>query len=212
MSSQQNTNGPSSSPSRSLRIDIDSSRPNHRAGSGSTTFADDPQLNHPRLSPTLMRTYDPHDPEVQERQRTMDVDSALQLSRARSGSVALPIGQHPMFPHQHDSPVTSPQRLSVEERTVYPFLQSHEVMQHEELSETLEPLQDIVQPHHEPDLVSSLGPAGPTESMGALPVYQANSYRSTFDFDVMENYAAEEKKRLGLSTPLPSPTRTLGVF
>ncbi|KAG8894828.1 CorA metal ion transporter, partial [Tulasnella sp. 403] len=41
----------------------------------------------PRLSPTLTRGFDTSDVDARERQREMDVDSAMQLSRARSGSV-----------------------------------------------------------------------------------------------------------------------------
>ncbi|KAG8856797.1 CorA metal ion transporter [Tulasnella sp. 330] len=43
----------------------------------------------PRLSPTLTRTFDVNDAEARERQRAMDVDSAMQLSRARSNSISV---------------------------------------------------------------------------------------------------------------------------
>ncbi|KAF9057853.1 hypothetical protein BJ165DRAFT_1424025 [Panaeolus papilionaceus] len=39
--------------------------------------------NPTRHSPILVRSFDPNDPQVRERQRTMDVDMAMQLSRAR---------------------------------------------------------------------------------------------------------------------------------
>jgi magnesium transporter len=51
-----------------------------------------------RHSPTLVRSFDPNDPDVRERQRTMDVDMAMQLSRARRetvGSVTSPFDSHP---------------------------------------------------------------------------------------------------------------------
>ena len=40
--------------------------------------------------------------------------------------------------------------------------------------------------------------------MSALPLYQANvpgSYRSNFDFSLMEHFAAEEKEQLGITSP-----------
>lgn len=40
---------------------------------------DDPSHTAARHSPTLTRSYDPTDPELVERQRTMDVDFAIQL-------------------------------------------------------------------------------------------------------------------------------------
>ena len=39
--------------------------------------------DRPRPSPALPRSFDPNDAQVRERQRTMDVDMAMQLSRAR---------------------------------------------------------------------------------------------------------------------------------
>ncbi|PVF95516.1 cora-domain-containing protein [Serendipita vermifera] len=58
---------------------------------------------HPaRLSPTISRSYDPNDPQQMERQRTMDADFAMQLSRARSASLAL--GHRPDFSHLQDLP------------------------------------------------------------------------------------------------------------
>ncbi|KAL5487725.1 MNR2 [Sanghuangporus weigelae] len=84
---------PSSSPSRSLRIDLAHPHP-HRANAGGPAGDDrdggsSSSTSHPRRSPTLVRSIDPNDPMAQERQRSLDVDSAMQLSRARSGSVAV---------------------------------------------------------------------------------------------------------------------------
>ncbi|KAF8914269.1 hypothetical protein CPB84DRAFT_76115 [Gymnopilus junonius] len=59
-------------------------------------------VRHPRHSPTLTRSFDPNDPQVRERQRTMDVDMAMQLSLARRDTL-------------HSSPVntfSSPATLS----------------------------------------------------------------------------------------------------
>ncbi|KZT05618.1 uncharacterized protein LAESUDRAFT_655292, partial [Laetiporus sulphureus 93-53] len=49
----------------------------------------DPSVSHsrPRLSPTLARSYNPNDPDMLERQRAMDADMAMQLSRARSNTI-----------------------------------------------------------------------------------------------------------------------------
>ena len=51
-------------------------------------------VSRPR-APTVVRSYDPNDPEVRERQRTMDVDMAKQLSRARRESVSVAPGISP---------------------------------------------------------------------------------------------------------------------
>ncbi|KAL5527704.1 hypothetical protein ACEPAG_6505 [Sanghuangporus baumii] len=92
MSSPQAGSMPSSSPSRSLRIDLAHPHPN-RANAGGPAGDDrdgsSSNTSHPRRSPTLVRSVDPNDPMAQERQRSLDVDSAMQLSRARSGSVAV---------------------------------------------------------------------------------------------------------------------------
>ncbi|RXW25459.1 hypothetical protein EST38_g424 [Candolleomyces aberdarensis] len=56
-----------------------------------------------RHSPTLVRSFDPNDPDVRERQRTMDVDMAMQLSRARRETVTSttsPFDTHPPSIHQ----------------------------------------------------------------------------------------------------------------
>ncbi|KAH8830973.1 manganese resistance protein MNR2 [Flagelloscypha sp. PMI_526] len=56
--------------------------------SGRLSHSDD-GLNNPRHSPTLARPIDPNDPAYQERQRTMDVDMALHLSRARRPTISV---------------------------------------------------------------------------------------------------------------------------
>src|ERR1700744_4510225 len=61
----------------------------------------------PRLSPALARTFDPNDPEVRERQRTMDVDMAMQLSRARRETISTSPGVSPYeisSAHPHADP------------------------------------------------------------------------------------------------------------
>ncbi|KAG8852511.1 CorA metal ion transporter, partial [Serendipita sp. 405] len=57
-------------------------------GSGAYNTINSP-LHPARLSPTVTRSYDPTDPQHIERQRAMDADFAMQLSRARSASIAL---------------------------------------------------------------------------------------------------------------------------
>ena len=42
---------------------------------------EEPHASPPRHSPTLTRAFHPDDPEVRERQRTMDVDLAMQMCR-----------------------------------------------------------------------------------------------------------------------------------
>ncbi|KAG8820391.1 CorA metal ion transporter [Serendipita sp. 399] len=70
-------------------------------GSGGYTSINSP-LHPARLSPTIARSYDPTDPQHIERQRAMDADFAMQLSRARSASIAL--ARHPST-----SPINQPE-------------------------------------------------------------------------------------------------------
>lgn len=101
----------SSSPARTIRIDV--AHP-HPSRSGSDDRDREHQSNpNPRRSPTLVRTPDPNDPVAQERQRSLDVDSALQLSRARSGSV---YAAHPRFVHSlsHSHPLPHAHQINPE--------------------------------------------------------------------------------------------------
>jgi magnesium transporter len=171
--------------------------------------------SRPRHSPTLSRSYDPDE---QERQRTMDVDMALQLSRARRETVSI----NPSLPSTQDVqqptiirsfPMLSP--LSSDEQRAISFARG----------ETPHPDDEaILLPHRQPsppafilhhlDQVhdsSLLAPMGRTAEaqdhddriapMYGLPTYQTDLSRSHFDFAPMEEFASAEKAALGLSSP-----------
>ncbi|KAF6762058.1 hypothetical protein DFP72DRAFT_595015 [Ephemerocybe angulata] len=80
-----------------------------------------------RHSPTLVRSFNPNDPDVRERQRTMDVDMAMQLSRARrETNASLPFETHPpsSLHHQLQERSRSP------ERDVFPAMLDEEDEMH----------------------------------------------------------------------------------
>jgi len=122
MSSDEGRHSPSRS--RSITIHpIDSPPIPHRT----RTLSDEQHRDNARISPTHTRSnlVDPNDPEVLERQRTMDVDLAMQMSRARRGSASIPI---PGRQQSHTSSVmassTSPLRSSPEQG--FTILSPHE--------------------------------------------------------------------------------------
>ena len=205
------------------------------------SFSDDHQRENARVSPTLTRSnlVDPNDPDVLERQRTMDVDLAMQMSRARRGSSSIPI---PGRQQSHASSVMasiSPLRSSPEQG--FSVLSPHEeeaintarsggmVEENEEDTDTAinrmnvtedcpqetsgsnHPFNISMLPHlaqgHDPELLFSLTHGGrpeldPRDASGALPIYQPTIYRSNFDFSSMEQFGAEEKRRLGITSSL----------
>ncbi|KAI0312285.1 hypothetical protein OF83DRAFT_670967 [Amylostereum chailletii] len=108
----------SSSP-QSIRIDRSSSPARNRNRSPSTSVdrdrAHSNSPSHARHSPTMSRGthYNPLDPETRERQRTMDVDMAMHLSRARRESVSTspvlsPLAIHPSHPRPFESHQSHP--------------------------------------------------------------------------------------------------------
>ncbi|KAF9037806.1 cora-domain-containing protein [Hymenopellis radicata] len=150
-----------------------------------------PSDDRPRLSPTLIRTYDLNDPEIRERQRTMDVDMAMHLSRARRETATVSPSSSP-----YEHPTTS-------EDTFHPIsaLSPHEeeemhiargdVPWHRDF--TRQPsLVDLRGPHvhpgQDPALLVSLGDTGEHPS-------------ASFDFSVMEDFAEVEKTNLGITSP-----------
>ena len=132
----------------------------------------DGALHH---SPVQSRSFDPHDPQVMERQLTMDVDMAMQLSRARRDTLVSP----PVLTPPQSNP-TPPSEDNGHEPDI--LFEDPIIPQ--------PPLQ-----HSEPSLLP--------DPQAFLPTYQANVSQSTFDFGTMEEFAAAEKTRLGLSS---SPT------
>ncbi|KAF8897932.1 hypothetical protein BD779DRAFT_1466001 [Infundibulicybe gibba] len=178
-----------------------------------------------RHSPTLPRSFDPNDPQVRERQRTMDVDMAMHLSRARRETITL--ASSPVAPAVYDPMSQQPiSQLSAHEEfeidmargrdSLHDLGHGHIDSMVPNRQSSLVDLRPMLQQSHDPSLLASLSAQGTipqtaledtaTSSYG-LPTYQANASRANFDFSPMEIFAAEEKQRLGLSSPTtPNPT------
>ncbi|KAG1734988.1 hypothetical protein EDB19DRAFT_2026328 [Suillus lakei] len=176
--------------------------------------------SRPHISPTLIRSYDPNDPEVRERQRTLDVDMALHLSRARRETTTTP-------------PLSSPYESAPHPETGPPFshfsaIEEHDIdiargdrishLDHDGVNcgsdglhspRSLTPI-DLRMQHldqtHDPALLTTMGSeyrpirGEALASMPGLPVYQANISRSAFAFSHLESFAAQEKTELGISS------------
>ncbi|KAI0722324.1 hypothetical protein C8T65DRAFT_526594, partial [Cerioporus squamosus] len=172
----------SSSP-RPIRTDHSPVRRRQSVGSETNEAS-----TRPRLSPTLSRSYNPNDPDARERQRTMDADMAMHLSRARSGTVVIPspvaAGPAPLPP--------SPRGPSVDE-VHFPALSLQEQQAIDEARGAIPPNGDSERPEqyqrpgptnelfanhlnagHDPALLVSLDPRyNEDASLGGLPMYQA---------------------------------------
>ncbi|CCM00427.1 uncharacterized protein FIBRA_02459 [Fibroporia radiculosa] len=182
----------------------------------------DTSASRPRLSPTLTRSYNPNDPDMRERQRTMDADMAMQLSRARSNTVVSTISPNvsPIAPVPRplstvsDTPVQFP-ALSLQEEQAMTEARGrpHAVSDPDNVNAEHYhpgPAPDVHLNHlsaaHDPSLLVSLDTNDPE---GGLPMYQASvgptsaspPERQEHDFSPMEAFAREEKARLGLQTP-----------
>jgi magnesium transporter len=164
------------------------------------------------------------DPDVRERQRTLDVDLAIHLSRARQSSVSVSPEASPLALREHDDrePEIHPHR----EGTAFPSLFSQEEREMEmargepprhlhvddPYHGTLTPndlRHDLGMTHrlaerHEPHLLASVL-NGQQQFDGTLPLYQPPALlsRQTFNFQAMEDFALDEKTRLGLATGRP---------
>jgi magnesium transporter len=178
----------------------------------STSQSDAPG-SRPRVSPTVVRSYDLNDPEMRERQRTMDVDMAMHLSRARRETVSMSPGVSPYEPppaHTQTESIFTP--LSMREQHDIdiargePHPADHDGVDGDE--EITNPV-DLRLPHisqaHDPSLVVR-SPDHPTDhgdpsaSLSGLPTYQPH-VSSDFNFGIMEVFALQEKASLGLSSP-----------
>ncbi|XP_006456749.1 hypothetical protein AGABI2DRAFT_188581 [Agaricus bisporus var. bisporus H97] len=216
MTSPQDTSILSSSP-----ISFRASSPNRRRSRSPEDLSD--LATRTKHSPTRSRPYDPTDPEVRERQLTMDVDMAMHLHRARRETLHALSPISPYDPTHSRPPLTqsSPERSFPNLST----LASHTQQDTEGISDMLAEAdadQDYLHIHsppsstslqhlsqtHDPALLvppeqPSLANAreDPSAANYGLPTYQANASRTNFDFSTMEEFAAAEKKRLGLSTP-----------
>ncbi|KAF9478417.1 cora-domain-containing protein [Pholiota conissans] len=162
-----------------------------------------------RHSPALSRSFDLNDPQVRERQRTMDVDMALQLSLARRDTL-------------HSSPIaafSSPQLMSPDDDEAFaPPQQDFSLLDdpaadinfgaddHDDPDAPIQPSLRRIS-RSDPSLLShhhisplTLGEDAQASNLG-LPTYQANVSQSAFDFTGMEEFAAQEKVKLGLNSP-----------
>lgn len=179
-------------------------------------------IPRPRLSPTLARSYNPNDPDVRERQRAMDVDMAIHLSRARSNTV---VGGTPEV--TSPSPPRPPIRLDDEHFGGLSMQEEQDlniakgVGLQGDIDEQPEhfhpgPASEMHLNHlssgHEPTLLVSLS-GQEQDDTGGLPMYQPHIpvEQSTFDFSALECFGREEKTRLGIQSPT-SPTPPDGGF
>lgn len=188
-----------------------------------------------RHSPTLTRNYDPEDPHSRERQRTMDADMAIQLSRARRETVSSPITQNtppmsqpavspivPFSPHEQREIDIARGHVTSEGLILQDHIDDSAAhMDHSQTDSSTIDFRSHLSQNHDPNLLatSHLPPNHELHS-GGLPAYQATSNVSQFDFSMMEAYAADEKTRLGVSPrfvlspphrPRPDPTSESAV-
>nr|GAT54758.1 predicted protein [Mycena chlorophos] len=151
-----------------------------------------------RHSPTLARSFDPNDPEVRERQRTMDVQMAIELSMARRDTTG--IDSSPEIPfaplsnvEQHDIDVAQGQSDSEEPPDA-------------EGSSTPAPtfIEINHMSAHDPSMLAKeahINPVPQPPIFGGLPTYHLNASDPEFDFGPLEEFSAAEKIRLDLAAP-----------
>ncbi|KAF8213971.1 hypothetical protein K438DRAFT_1802658 [Mycena galopus ATCC 62051] len=173
-------------------ISIGSGSPVRRRASLSRSETD---VSRPRHSPTLARSIDPNDPQIRERQRTMDVDMAMQLSRARRETAGAVV--------EHEQPDSAFPVLSTNEQHEIDIARG----ELEEQTENLVPIPPFVEMNH----ISAHDPAmlvhesqfhdAPASTFGRLPTYQPNASHSEFDFTPMDEFATAEKTLLDLASP-----------
>ncbi|KAJ7724857.1 hypothetical protein B0H16DRAFT_287491 [Mycena metata] len=171
-------------------ISIRGGSPVRRRASISRSESD---LSRSRHSPTLARSLDPNDPQFRERQRTMDVDMAMQLSRARRETIA---------PLSDTSDGGFP-ALSSQEQHELDIARGEAEEQVENVVQMPEPLEMNHMSAHDPALLAHASQlhAAPTSTFGGLPTYQPNASHSEFDFSPMEEFAMAEKTLLNLASP-----------
>lgn len=177
--------------------------------------------SRPHISPTLICSYDLNDPEMRERQRTLDVDMALHLSRARRETIATPPTslQYESAPHPEAVPPFS--HFSAIEEHDIDIARGDRInhLDHNGVNCGSDGLHsppsptpiDLRMQHldqtHDPALLTTMGSEyrpirdEALASMPGLPVYQANVSRSAFTFAHLEAFAAQEKAELGISSP-----------
>ena len=189
-----------------------------------------------RHSPNLTRPHlNPLDPDVRERQRTMDADMAMQLSRVRSATITQRVPPI-MVQGRSDELTPTYNRYSHPSGPEFPFPELERSVDGDQLdygeatrreSGENQSRIDILSPpvhlrheeHEHPHMVSQtpghhdldMGPTGLglVPSMAELPMYRPMSIQHTrpkWDFSLMEGFAKTEKTRLGILTSLPAPS------
>ncbi|KAJ3786299.1 hypothetical protein GGU10DRAFT_352354 [Lentinula aff. detonsa] len=183
---------------------------------GSSSISVDDSDNRPRLSPTLARSFDPNDPQVRERQQTLDMDMAMQLSKARRDTIiSSPIALHQEMPTDSRDNVAQA-GISPREQRDIDIAQGpsvEEIDDLESITTKRQPspvdLRDLLPQSHDPSLLVSLNGAvhssaqrddQSTSAFGILPTYQANMSQSAFNFASMEAFAASERLALGITS------------
>lgn len=172
-----------------------------RGRGGTSLHAGEPTdiIQRPRLPPAFGRSYDPNDPDARERQRTMDVDMAMHLSRARQeSSPDISPYEHSHLP-RHEPAFSS---LSYNEEHDLHLARGERIpdMHDDYMHVPLGPPRDHTALHESiiPSEPHFLSPGERPVSASGLPTYHANNSSSHFDFSAMEQYAAQEKTKLGI--------------
>ncbi|KAF9464806.1 hypothetical protein BDZ94DRAFT_1255301 [Collybia nuda] len=186
------------------------SSPSRRTGSPPRRTSDVSDGTRRRHSPTLTRTFDPNDPDARERQRTMDVDMAMQLSRARRETITLsPVASPYETSSTPDNPLPPISALSPHEEHHLDIARGtslHTVTTDVDGDDPAPPSPstsyvDLDQRLHQAQDTSLPAPnmQDPASTSYGLPTYQANAPHSEFNFTLMEEFATAEKAALGLT-------------
>ncbi|KAF7332415.1 hypothetical protein MKEN_00123300 [Mycena kentingensis (nom. inval.)] len=184
-------------------------------GAGSPVFrrtstSSENELARARHSPTLARSFDPNDPDVRERQRTMDVDMAMHLSRARRETIGSP-GAGETSPDE----VFPPLVMSSTEQHDIGVARGEEDPEAESIvnvRDTPTPAPTFVEINHnhisahDPSMLAkeaeiNAAPPPPVFNGGGLPTYHPNASDPDFDFALLEEFSATERVRLNLASP-----------
>lgn len=198
-----------------------------RRDSGSQSDSAEPSFR--TRQPVYPLSVDHNDPDSRERQRAMDVDMALQLSRARRDTIVSHSHYDPTLREELEpSFLLTPSEQHAlglaRDDGIHPFEQDAVGRVAGEPLHTAIPadteLGNLDQPHDHVLLDTLEGRYQPSHhedasaSMTGLPSYQANSSRAVFDFTLLESFASEEKVSQSVTpnheTPLPRYNKPAG--
>ncbi|KAI6146098.1 hypothetical protein BKA82DRAFT_4157639 [Pisolithus tinctorius] len=180
-----------------------------RRDSGSQSDSVEPSSR--ARQPVYPLSLDHNDPDSRERQRAMDVDMALQLSRARRETMVSPSHYEPPLREEMEPSFllnTSEQHAFgiAHDDGIHPLDQDVSGVSEEPLH-AVRPadaeLSNLDQARNHALLDTPEGRYNPAHhedastSMTGLPSYHANSFRSVFDFNLLESFSSEEKANQG---------------